>query len=240
MTFTPIPAVDIKDGRCVRLLQGDYDKVTVYGDDPAEMAKRWESEGAERLHVVDLDGAREGKRVNAGAVSSILQAVSIPVQVGGGLRSLNVAKQLLVEGAARVVAGTAAAETFANMRQWAAELTPERFIIGVDVRDGYVATRGWETVTTMKALPFCQALAEAGIERIFFTDVSRDGMLQGPNVEVIGEIVKKTPLKVIASGGVTSADDIKALVAVGAEGAIIGKALYDGRLKLADALAAAR
>ncbi len=238
--FQPIPAVDVRGGRCVRLLQGDYSRETVYGDDPAEMAKRWEAEGAERLHVVDLDGAREGTRPNADAIRRLVRAVSIPVQVGGGIRTVETAQQVLADGADRVVLGTAAAEAPDRLGAWLDALGAERVLVGVDARNGRVATRGWLETTDVDALSFCHTLADLGVRRVFYTDISRDGTLEGPNVAAVRAIAGEGRLRVLASGGVSSVDHVCDLAAAGAEGAIVGKALYDGRVTLADLLAAAR
>jgi phosphoribosylformimino-5-aminoimidazole carboxamide ribotide isomerase len=238
--FVPIPAVDIREGRCVRLLQGDVRHETVYGDDPVEVAKRWEAEGAPRLHVVDLDGALEGDRRNACVIGKLLRSVHVPVQVGGGIRTLQTARQVVAEGADRVVVGTAAVERFDDLQQWVAELTPERLIVGVDTREGRVATRGWLETTTMEAMPFCGALVAIGVRRILHTDIGRDGTLEGPDVAAVRAIARGGSLRVLASGGVATVEHLRELANAGAEGAIIGKALYDGRLRLAEALAMAQ
>ena len=235
--FTPIPAVDIRGGRCVRLVQGDFLREKRYAEDPAEMARHWAEQGARRLHVVDLDGAREGVRANAAVIRRLLGAVSVPVQVGGGIRSLETAKALLAEGADRVVIGTRAAENPQGLKQWIEAVGPERLVVGVDARDGRVATHGWLNLTDLSATDFCERLARIGVHRVVYTDVGRDGLLTGPNVETTREISKI--LAVIASGGVSNLEHLQALAEAGAEGAIIGTALYEGRLQLADALAAA-
>jgi phosphoribosylformimino-5-aminoimidazole carboxamide ribotide isomerase len=235
--FTPIPAVDIRGGRCVRLLQGDFERETRYADDPAEMARHWQGQGASRLHVVDLDGARDGVRANASVLERLLQAVSIPVQVGGGVRSLETARALLDQGADRVVVGTRAAEEPDVLAQWAQELGAERLVVGVDARDGHVATHGWLNVTDLTVLDLCTRLAASGIRRVVYTDVGRDGVLTGPNVETTREVAQV--IGVIGSGGVATVEHLRALAQAGAEGAIIGTALYEGRLQLSDAMAAA-
>jgi phosphoribosylformimino-5-aminoimidazole carboxamide ribotide isomerase len=221
-------------------LQGDFAQETVYGDDPAEMARRWEAEGASRLHVVDLDGARDGVRQNAAVVAKLLNAVSIPVQIGGGIRTIETARELLDAGVDRVVVGTTAAEHSDQLTGWVADLGAERIVIGVDTRDDFVVTRGWLEKTQLTTAAFCETLRAAGIVRILFTDVGRDGMLEGPNLEAIQKLVQTSGLQVIASGGVSSVADLQALAEAGAEGAITGKALYDGRIRLADALSASR
>jgi len=236
-SFTPIPAIDIRGGRCVRLAQGDYARETTYGDDPVDMARRWQAEGAQRLHVVDLDGARDGIRANARVIQRVLQAVAIPVQVGGGIRASATVQSLLDEGAARVVVGTLAAEDPDEIAQWVRTYGSGSIIVGVDARSGRVATHGWRQVTDLDVPSFCQLLKECGVERVLYTDVARDGRLAGPDVD--GTKAVAGVLKVIGSGGVTTVAHLRALAEAGAEGAIIGTALYEGRLKLGDALATA-
>ncbi len=236
-SFTPIPAIDIRGGRCVRLVEGDFARETRYADNPAEMARHWEAEGAQRLHVVDLDGARDGIRANADVIRRLLQSVRVPVQVGGGIRSIETAQSLLAEGAARVVVGTTAAEDPEVMRTWVAELGAEHVVVGVDARGGRVATHGWQNVTDLDVLKFCQLLKDCGVERVLYTDVARDGRLSGPDVEGTRAIANL--LRVIGSGGVSTVEHLRELANVGAEGAIIGTALYEGRLKLGDALVTA-
>lgn len=236
-SFTPIPAIDIRGGRCVRLVEGDFARETRYADDPAEMARYWAAEGAQRLHVVDLDGARDGLRGNADVIRSLLGSVQIPVQVGGGIRTLETAQELLAEGAARVVIGTTAAEDPEVMRTWVAKLGAEQVIVGVDARGGRVATHGWQTVTDLDVLSFCQVLKDYGVQRVLYTDVARDGRLSGPDVEGTRAIARL--MNVIGSGGVSTVEQLRELADAGAEAAIIGTALYEGRLKLGDALATA-
>ncbi|MDQ6672271.1 MAG: 1-(5-phosphoribosyl)-5-[(5-phosphoribosylamino)methylideneamino]imidazole-4-carboxamide isomerase [Chloroflexota bacterium] len=235
-TFQPIPAVDIRGGRCVQLVQGDFARETVYGDDPAEMALHWQSQGAQRLHVVDLDGARDGTRGNTRAIAKLLQAAEIPVQVGGGIRSLHAARALLEDGADRVVVGTAAAERPDALAEWIEALGAERLIVGVDARNARVATHGWQNLTDLDVEGFCRVLAEAGVRRVLYTDVGRDGMLDGPDVDGTRSVARI--LGVLASGGVSTASHLRALADAGAEGAIIGTALYAGQLTFSDALAA--
>jgi phosphoribosylformimino-5-aminoimidazole carboxamide ribotide isomerase len=237
--FQPIPAIDIRDGRCVRLVQGDYARERVFADDPVAMAQHWADQGAQRLHVVDLDGARDGAQANRRPIQRLIRAVGIPVQVGGGVRSLDTAEALLADGADRVVVGTAAAEHLDQLGQWMASLGPERLVVGVDARAGHVATHGWTATTDLQATDFCRSLADLGVVRVLYTDISRDGTLAGPNVAALRTLVEGEPcLKVLASGGVARLDDLRALAEAGAEGAIIGTALYDGRLSLDTVLAA--
>jgi phosphoribosylformimino-5-aminoimidazole carboxamide ribotide isomerase len=201
------------------------------------MARYWAAEGAQRLHVVDLDGARDGVRGNAEVIRSLLGSVQIPVQVGGGVRTLETAQELLAEGAARVVIGTTAAEDPEVMRTWVAKLGAAQVIVGVDARGGRVATHGWQTVTDLDVLSFCQVLKDYGVQRVLYTDVARDGRLSGPDVE--GTRAIASLMNVIGSGGVSTVEHLQQLAAAGAEAAIIGTALYAGRLKLGDALATA-
>jgi phosphoribosylformimino-5-aminoimidazole carboxamide ribotide isomerase len=219
----------------VRLVQGDFSRETRYADDPAEMARHWETQGAQRLHVVDLDGARDGVRANASVIAKLLKAIRIPVQVGGGVRTIEAARELLELGADRVVVGTRAAEHPTLMAEWIEELGAERLVVGVDARDGRVATHGWAKAVDDDVLTFCQRLGEQGVRRVIYTDVSRDGLMSGPNVDVTREVAKR--IGVIGSGGVATLDHLRALAAVGAEGAIIGTALYEGNLTLSEALA---
>jgi phosphoribosylformimino-5-aminoimidazole carboxamide ribotide isomerase len=232
--FQAIPAVDIRGGRCVRLRQGDFLQETAYAEDPVEMALEWQRQGAERVHVVDLDGARDGVRQNADVIRRLLRAVDVPVQVGGGIRSVEVAREVLDDGAARVVIGTAALEQADVLRTCIDAIGAGRIIVGVDARDGYVATHGWQTTSTVDVLTFCQTLKDRGVERVLYTDVQRDGMLGGPNIEMTGRIAQV--LGVIGSGGVSTVAHLRQLADAGAEAAIIGTALYDGRLSLQEAL----
>ena len=235
--FTPIPAVDIRGGRCVRLVQGDFAREKRYADDPAEMARYWQDQGASRLHVVDLDGARDGVRANAEVISRLVSASCIPVQVGGGVRSLETARALLDQGADRVVVGTRAAEEPEALAHWVVELGAAHLVVGVDARNGLVATHGWLSVTDIDVVSFCERLAELGVERVVYTDVGRDGVLSGPNVETTREVAMR--IGVIGSGGVATVEHLRALAEAGAEGAIVGTALYEGRLRLQDALSVA-
>ena len=237
MTFVPIPAIDIRGGRCVRLRQGDFGQETVYGDDPVAMARHWQDEGAKRLHVVDLDGARSGERANAEVVERVLQAVGIPVQIGGGVRAVDSARALLDAGADRVIVGTAAVEHPDRLADWLTALGAGRLIVAVDAHGTRVASRGWQTTTDLELATFCQQLAKLGVQRVLYTDIARDGVLNGPNIDGTRAIAKILP--VLASGGVSSAEQLRALAEAGAEGAIVGSALYTGKLRLTEALAAA-
>ena len=238
-----IPAVDIRGGRCVRLDQGDYERETVFADDPVAVAQRWEKAGARRLHVVDLDGARDGKPQNEDVIRRVIEAVSVAVQVGGGVRDISVIDRYVKAGADRVAMGTAAVKDQTTLVN-AVSLFRERIIVGVDARDGMAATEGWRETSAVRALDLVQQLSEFGVERIFFTDISRDGMLGGPNFLAIPEVVEHaaglpSPMAVIASGGVSTVEHLKRLRLIGVEGVIIGMALYTGALEIAEALAAA-
>ena len=239
-----IPAIDIRGGRCVRLDQGDYDRETVFADDPVEMAGRWEEAGAKRLHVVDLDGARDGKPQNEDVIRRVIEAVSVAVQVGGGLRDVAAIERYVTAGADRVAIGTAAVKDQTTLVN-AVSLFRGRIIVGVDARDGMVATEGWRETSAVRALDLVGQLSEFGVERIFYTDISRDGMLGGPNFPAIQEVMEHaaglpSPMAVIASGGVSAVEHLKRLRLIGVEGVIIGKALYTGTLDIAEALAAAK
>ena len=234
-----IPAVDIKGGRCVRLEQGEADRETVYGDDPAAPAKRWADAGAERIHVVDLDGAFDGRPKNAEAVRAILAAVDVPIEVGGGIRTPEAAAELIEAGAARVVVGTRAAEDPEFLRALA-NAHPGKINLGLDAKDGYVAVKGWVETGGLRAVDLLNQLADVPLGEVIYTDIARDGMLKGPNFAEMEEVQKESAHPVIASGGVTTEDDIRRLADMGVFGAIVGKALYDGRLSIEDALAAAK
>jgi phosphoribosylformimino-5-aminoimidazole carboxamide ribotide isomerase len=240
-----IPAVDIRAGKCVRLDQGDYDRETVFGDDPVEMALRWQAAGAPRLHTVDLDGARDGKPHNEDVIVRLIRSVDVPVQVGGGMRDVAVIGRFLEAGADRVAIGTAAVKDPTVLLHALGIFGGERIFVGVDARDGLVATEGWRETSSVRALDLIDQLATMGVRRIFYTDITSDGMLKGPNFAVINEVVEhaaglQVPMAVIASGGVSSAEHIRRLKLIGVEGAIIGKALYTGTLDIQDALEAAR
>jgi phosphoribosylformimino-5-aminoimidazole carboxamide ribotide isomerase len=229
-----IPAVDIRAGRCVRLVEGDFSREKRYADNPAEMARYWQAQGATRLHVVDLDGARDGIRLNATAIRALLRVVTIPVQVGGGIRSVETARTVIDEGADRVIIGTAAAEHQDELASWVETLGSQHLLVGVDARAGLVATRGWQQSTRVSTLDFCRALKLGGVERVVYTDVGRDGRLEGPDVE--GTTAVARVVRVIASGGVTTLADLQALSEAGAEAAIVGMALYEGRISVPEAL----
>jgi phosphoribosylformimino-5-aminoimidazole carboxamide ribotide isomerase len=232
-----IPAIDLRGGRCVRFAQGDYDRETQFSDDPVGVARRWEDEGAKRIHVVDLDGAREGRPVNNEIVERIIDAVAVPVQVAGGVRTLDAVQTWLDAGADRVVLGTAAVRDPELARE-AARSHPDRVIVSIDARGDSVAVEGWTGETKLKAATFLQTLAAMGVPRFVYTDIDRDGMLDSPNFEMVETMVAASGRPLIAAGGVAQVSDLVRLAELGVEGAIVGMALYDGRVDLAEAIAA--
>lgn len=235
-----IPAIDMMDGKCVRLVQGKFDQVTVFSDDPTEMAKKWADEGATRLHLVDLNGSRAGEPQESETIKSIVSAVNIPVQLGGGIRSLEIARHMLDLGVQRVIVGTSAAVDKDLAKALFGELG-DHVILGVDARDGFVAIKGWEETTAEQAVDFARRMQDLGARRVIYTDISRDGMLQGVNTTAMRNMAKALDIPVIASGGVSTVEDIKRLKDIehlGIEGVILGKALYTGAISLKDALTA--
>lgn len=236
--FEIIPSIDLSGGRCVRLLQGDFAQETVFSDDPVAVAREWERRGGRRLHVVDLDGARVGEPQNWEVVERIAAAVTIPVQLGGGLRRPEVIERALALGLDRVSAGTAAALD-AEWTRHACARFGERLALDIGAREGQVAIRGWQEAIDRPAIEFARELEALGARRIIFTDVTRDGAMRGPNVESTRAMAAAVSIPVIASGGVTSADDVRALAQTGVEGCIIGRALYEGTLTIEAALEAA-
>lgn len=235
-----LPAIDLKDGRCVRLRQGDMHQETVYSSDPANIAVQWQGQGASYLHVVDLNGAVEGRPANLPQLEAILNAVSVPIQVGGGIRSIETICKYLERGVARVVLGTAALED-RQLVEDACQKFPGRILLGMDARNGLLALRGWTDLSEVKAADLLASLAAYPLGGVVYTDIARDGMLGGPNLSALQEVAQASPVPVIASGGVTSIDDIYALKRLepAIAGVIIGKALYDGKLELASAIRAA-
>jgi len=230
-----IPAIDIRDGRCVRLEQGDYDRETVFGDDPVKMAVRWASMGAKRIHVVDLDGARDGSQANADVVQRIVRAANCAVQCGGGIRDIPTLQNTLDRGVNRVVVGTAAVKD-PKMVVEAVAVASDRLIVSVDARDGLVSLEGWTESTDIPALALIDRLQGMGVERIVYTDILRDGVRGGPNFEMYERLASQSSVKVLAAGGVSTVDDVRRLADCGVEGAIIGRALYTGEIDLAEAL----
>lgn len=229
------PAIDIKEGKCVRLIQGDMDKATVYEEVPARAAVKWQDMGATCLHVVDLDGAVNGKLCNTKTVEEIIKSINIPVQLGGGIRDMDTIEALLDIGVEKVILGTAALKSPDLVRQ-AVGRYPGNIVIGIDARDGYVAVEGWQKTSSVKALNLAKKMESLGVKTVVFTDIWRDGMLQGPNFSGIAEIIENTSLEVIASGGISRMEHLLKLKKMGAYGAIVGKALYTGDISLAESI----
>jgi phosphoribosylformimino-5-aminoimidazole carboxamide ribotide isomerase len=236
-----LPAVDIRGGRCVRLIQGAADQERVYSDDPVEVARGWEAQGARWVHVVDLDGAFAGMPVNADVIGRLIDALRIPVQVGGGVRTLEAVDRLFRHGAARIILGTGAV-TSPDFLQEAVRRYAGRIAVAIDARDGKVATEGWVTTTAETVQVVASRLERAGARRIIYTDIGRDGMLAGPNLVAFEAILQVVDVPVIASGGIAAVEDLTSLRRLepqGLEGVIVGRALYEGRVRLPDLLAAA-
>ena len=234
-----IPAIDILGGRCVRLYQGDYGRETVFDDDPVAVAVRWSEQGAPRIHVVDLDGAREGRPVQQALIRAIVETVDTAVQVGGGAGSLETLRELLAIGVGRVVLGTAAVANPPLLRE-AVAIAGDALVVSVDARDGFVRTDGWTEGTNLEALPFLERLDTLGVRRVVYTDIARDGTDLGPDIATCRRLAGETSLEIIAAGGVSSLGDIRALADCGVAGVIVGRALYTGEVALPEALAVAR
>ena len=234
-----IPAIDLRGGRCVRLHQGDFQRETVFSDDPVAMALHWQEQGGSRLHVVDLDGAATGEPAHLQVISAIVAALDIPVQVGGGIRSTVAAGAWLTAGVERVVIGTAAVRNPDMVREVCRLHGSERVVVSIDARDGKVALQGWTEASEVSALELAERMAGLGVERLLYTDIARDGMLTGPDLETNAQLVRETGMAVLASGGVSSVEDILQLVSTGVEGVIVGRALYTDAVSLPDAIAAA-
>jgi phosphoribosylformimino-5-aminoimidazole carboxamide ribotide isomerase len=237
--FIIYPAIDIRGGKCVRLVRGDYNQETVFADSPVEMAQQWAQQGASWMHLVDLDGAKEGKPLNQGVILEIAQSVNIPLQVGGGIRTLEQVAAYLDHGVTRVILGTSAIKDQPFVEAALARYGGARIAIGIDARDGFVATHGWLKTSEVKAETLAQELAKKGAETFIYTDISRDGTLQGPNIAGIVELAKHADVSVIASGGVSQLNDLRALAQYASEGvigAIVGKALYLDRIDLTQAV----
>ncbi|MEN9754185.1 MAG: 1-(5-phosphoribosyl)-5-[(5-phosphoribosylamino)methylideneamino]imidazole-4-carboxamide isomerase [Pseudomonadota bacterium] len=233
------PAIDLKEGRCVRLIQGDMDQATIFNDDPADQAKQFEDQGFEWLHIVDLDGAFAGKPMNSDAIRAITGKITIPIQLGGGIRTMKTVENWLDHGITRVIIGTAAVKDPAFVRE-AARNFAGHIAVGIDARDGRVAVDGWAQLSEMSSIELGQRFQDAGVSAIIYTDISRDGLLKGLNIESTLALAKAVTIPVIASGGLASLDDIERLTKPDCsilEGAITGRALYDGRLDAKDALA---
>jgi phosphoribosylformimino-5-aminoimidazole carboxamide ribotide isomerase len=233
-TMQVIPAIDLRGGRCVRLKQGDYDRETVFGDDPAAMASHWESEGASRIHLVDLDGAKEGRPVNIEAVRAILGQVHVPCQLGGGVRDSSTIDSWLDAGIERVIVGTQALRDPAWFRS-VAEHHPHRVVLGLDARDGRVATSGWLDVSSVNATELAQQFDDLPLAAVVYTDIACDGMLEGPNLTATEALARQLKTPVIASGGVGTLEDVARLAALPVAACIVGRALYEGRFRLSEA-----
>ncbi len=233
------PAIDVKGGRCVRLSQGKFTDETVYSNHPVEVAKKFDRLGAEYLHVVDLDGARLGEPQNIADISEMAVTVGIPIQLGGGIRTIEAMEIILCKGIERVILGTSAVNNQELVKK-AVQSFGKNLAIAIDARDGMVATEGWAKTSSFAALDFAKKMENIGTKVIIYTDISRDGMLNGPNLKAMEEMVEAVDIEVIASGGITSLQDIKNLKEIGVSGAIVGKAIYTGDIDLQEAIAAAR
>jgi len=230
-----LPAIDIKDGHCVRLYQGDYGQVTTYDTDPVQVALRWQEAGASWLHVVDLDGAKQGMPVNIDIIGRIRAATKLHIEVGGGMRSLAHIEQVLAQGVERIILGTIALTDRALLQE-AVERWGEQIIVGIDARAGRVAIAGWYETSSVEATTLARSLEELGVQRFVYTDIARDGTLSGPNLEALANMQRATSRALIASGGVHTVDDLRKLASLGVEGVIVGKALYTGDIDLAAAI----
>jgi phosphoribosylformimino-5-aminoimidazole carboxamide ribotide isomerase len=233
------PAIDIRGGSCVRLVQGDYQQETVYGSNPADMAVRFQSDGATGLHIVDLDGARDGNNPNQQQIADILKEVTIPCQLGGGIRTEEAIHKYLEMGVSRLIVGTKAITDSAWLVAMC-ESYPGKLLVAIDARDGRVSTDGWKKTSNTSAVELAQQISCNPVAGVVYTDIAKDGMLSGPNIEAMAEMVRAVDIPVIASGGVTTVEDITRLAHAELAGCVIGRALYEGHLTLHDALAAAR
>lgn len=229
------PAIDIKDNKCVRLLQGDFNKVNIYGDDPSEMAKKWEEKGAKFIHIVSLNGARGEGNINDHSIKKILQSVNIPIQIGGGVRDEKRIEDLLAMGVNRVIIGSMAVKNKELLKNLVKKYK-EKIIVSIDATNGKVAIEGWEEVSSLDSINLCKELEELGVKTIVYTDISKDGMMIGPNFHIYEKLSKETNLNIIASGGVTTLEDVKKLNLMNLYGAIIGKSLYENKIELKEVL----
>ena len=235
-----IPAIDLRDGRCVRLHQGDYERQTVYSDAPSEVAARWADLGATRLHVVDLDAARDGGSANLSVVGDIVSAAAVPVQLGGGLRTVEAARAAVALGVDRVIVGTAAVESPSVVESMCRHLGSDSVVVGVDARDGLVAVHGWTQTTGTPAADLVEQMTGLGVQRFLYTDIARDGTLTEPNFRAIEALANCTKARLIAAGGISSVCHLRRLAGLGIEAAIVGKALYTGAIDLDEAIQALR
>ena len=229
------PAIDIKDGKCVRLYKGDYVKETVYHENPLEVAESFAEAGAEFIHLVDLDGARDGESKNKEIIFEIAEKMPIPVQTGGGIRTLETVRDYLFHGIQRVILGTAAVQN-KEFLELAAEEFGEKIVVGIDAKDGFVAYSGWEKLSTSRAVEFAQEAEALGVRTVVYTDIATDGTLQGPNLKEMAQMAHSVDMNVIASGGVSCLEDIKRLKETGVKGVIVGKAIYTGNVDLKEAI----
>ncbi len=229
------PAIDIIDGACVRLVQGDYSQKTKFADNPIDVAKKWQSMGGEFIHIVDLDGAKSGTMPNFKLICDIANSVDVPIEVGGGIRNMEAVEKYLENGVARVIIGTSALSD-PDFVKTAVQKYGDRIAVGIDAKDGLVAVNGWEEVSRTTAIDLAGQMEKIGVAYIIYTDIATDGMLNGPNLDAMAEMVSAVGVNIIASGGVTSVEDVKELKKVGVEGAIIGKALYTDRIDLREAI----
>lgn len=227
------PAIDIRGGQCVRLKQGDFNEETVYGSNPAQMAKKWEEDGAEFIHVVDLDGAKDGEGKNLSVIEEIVKSVNVPVQLGGGIRTMDYVDKLVEIGVSRVILGTAVIEKEGFAIE-AIKKHGDKIAVSLDAKNGYVATKGWTHTTDIKAIDVAKELEGYGLKTIIYTDIAKDGMLIGPNFEETEALNESVNIDIIASGGVGSVEDVRRLTEMNVYGAIIGKALYDNKVSLKD------
>lgn len=230
-----IPAIDIKGGKCVRLYQGDYKQETIYSEDPVAIALKWQAQGATSLHIIDLDGAASGESRNMSVIEAIVKQVNLRVQLGGGIRDKATVKRLLDAGINRTILGTVAIGKPDLVKTLCQEFG-EAIMVSIDARDGYVATHGWKTSTSVTALDLGLRMVDAGVKRILYTDINRDGTLTEPDFKTIAELIKNLNLPVIAAGGIAKLNHLKKLEELGAEGAIVGKAIYTGDINLKEAL----
>lgn len=230
------PAIDMKDGKCVRLKQGEFKDITVYCDEPWKVAKYFEENGASFIHLVDLDGALKGHSVNEESIKRIVSEVNIPCELGGGIRTARDIERVLSYGINRVIIGTKAVSSPEFVREAVEKFGSEKIVIGVDAKDGFVAVEGWEQLSDKTALSMCLTMKELGVKHIVYTDISKDGMLSGPNITMTKKLTDETGLDIIASGGVSGAEDLRSLAAAGIKGAIIGKAIYENRINIRDAV----
>ena len=230
------PAIDIKNGKCVRLKQGKFNEQTIYSDSPYMIAKKWEDNKASYIHVVDLDGALDGNWTNKDTIKRIVESVNIPVQTGGGIRSTKDIEDRLDIGISRVIIGTLAVNDPEFVKNAVEKFGSDKIVVGIDAKDGMVATDGWETVSELSAVELCKKMKSYGVKTIVYTDIAKDGMLIGPNIDYTKYLIDETGLDIIASGGISSIEDLKEVKSINAEGAIVGKALYTDKVNLSQAI----